>query len=227
MKFSLDAQFIPLSLRRNPSFAVLLARLDHDTQGLSCLLPQSWYDNPASVSSLDGILLVARQFPAFCTAWRVSELPKECLAKCSCSVALGVLRQVRVVDHPDSILDVEHQARHLSKRQRGAPRRALDRVQIIQRCLFMHHLHCPIDLITRPPPLRATICSSVWKRFPSHVPTCHLSVMTAPETFSATLNITAATEWQEHPSMLSSLQPLTRRCAITRHMALALVQSFR
>ena len=54
LSLQFDDQFFPLPLRRNPSFAVLLARLDHDTQGLSCLLPQSWYDNPARVPSLDG-----------------------------------------------------------------------------------------------------------------------------------------------------------------------------
>ena len=47
MRLSLDDQFFPLPLRRNLSFTVLLARLDHDAQGLSCLLPQPCYDNPA------------------------------------------------------------------------------------------------------------------------------------------------------------------------------------
>ena len=53
MKFSLNGHFFPLPLRRNPSLAVLLAQLYPDTQGQSCLLPQSWYDNPASEPSLD------------------------------------------------------------------------------------------------------------------------------------------------------------------------------
>ena len=52
-----DTQFqssILLPLRRSPSFVVLHAQHRHDTQGLSCLLPLSWCDNPAKVPSPDG-----------------------------------------------------------------------------------------------------------------------------------------------------------------------------
>ena len=146
-------------------------------------------------------VFVAQQFPAFCTTWRVSELLENVLRIFSCSEALGVPQQAREVVHPDSALDVEQQAVHLSKLQTGPPRRALDRVQIIQRRLAFTAL----DLITRPPPFRATMCSCVWNRFPSHVPNCHLSVMPLMS--------------QVAPSMLMSLHSFIRRCTITRHMA--------
>ena len=77
----------------------------------------------------------------------------------------------------------------------GEPLIASKSSNVVSSCITFTAL----DLITRPPPFRATICSSVWKRFPSHVPTCHLSVMTAPETFSATLNITAAPNGRSTP----------------------------
>ena len=49
-----------------------------------------------------------------------------------------------------------------------------------------------LNLITSPSPFRATRCSSVWNRFPNHVPKCHLSVMTPPGTFPATRNMAEA-----------------------------------
>ena len=82
-----------------------------------------------------------------------------------------------MVVHPDSKLGAEHQVVHLSKLQ-GGLRRALDRVQIVVSSGIAFTV---LDLITRPSPFRATMCSSVWNRLPSHVPKCHLSVMTHPE----------------------------------------------
>ena len=85
-------------------------------------------------------MFVARQFPAFCTALRVPEFPENVLRNVHV-LALVVLRQVRMVVHPDSVSDVENQAVHLSILQ--SPQRALDRVQIIQRCIVRHRLRCP------------------------------------------------------------------------------------
>ena len=76
-----------------------------------------------------------------------------------------------------------------------------------------------LDLITRPSPLRATMCSSAGKRFLSHVPRCHLSVMTPPGTFPASSEHHCCLEGQEQSSMLTSLQSLLRRSATSRHMA--------
>ena len=58
----------------------------------------------------------------------------------------------------------------------GEPLIASKSSNVVSSCITFSAL----DLITRPDPFRATKCSSVWKRFPSHVPTCHLAVMTAP-----------------------------------------------
>ena len=67
MRLSLDDRFDSLTFRKNASFAVLFARLDHEKKSLSCLLPRFWYDNLESVPSWVRIF-VARQFPAFCTS---------------------------------------------------------------------------------------------------------------------------------------------------------------
>ena len=76
------------------------------------------------------------------------------------------------------------------------------------------------DLITRPSPLRATMCSSVWKRFPSYVPRCHLSVITPPGTLLHNPEHHSSTEWQELSTMWSFLQSLISRFAVTRCMTL-------
>ena len=53
-RLSSNDPFVPLPSRRNPSFAVLLAQHDRDTQGLPCLLSRSQFDNIANVPSSDG-----------------------------------------------------------------------------------------------------------------------------------------------------------------------------
>ena len=195
---------------------VLHAQHGHDTQGLSCLLPRSGCDNPVNVLSLDGsircktISCIWHNLACIRTSLRY-------LSRCSCSLALGVLQQARMVVHPDSALDVE----------RG-PRRALDRIQILQRRLFRHHLHCPrsdhktvspaLDLITRPCLLRANVFFGMetFSQPRAQVP---------PLRHDTSWNLPSNSEyhrcpkWQEHPSILSSLQSLIRRFAITRHMA--------
>ena len=65
------------------------------------------------------------------------------------------------------------------------------------------------------------MCSSEWKRSPSHVPRCHLSVMTHPCNLPSNSEHHHCPKWQEQPSMLTSLEPLLRRFAIiraTRHL---------
>ena len=211
MMLCLDCQFVLLPLRGSPSFIVLHAQHGNDTQGLSCLLPRSWCDNPETVPSLDGLI---RCETDSCILHNLAciRTSLEYLARFACSLALGALRRARMVVHPDSGLDVEHQAVHLSKHQRVPTESPLDRVQILQRRLFRHHLHCPrFDHKTVSP-----WCHNVFfgmEMFPSQVPKCHLSVMTPPGTFPATRNITA-----EHSSMLTSLKSLMNRFAITRHM---------
>ena len=90
MRPFVDGQLFPLPLRGNPSFAVLLAQLDHDTHGQSYLLPQSCNDNPASVPCLEWEYSLRDSVLHFRTAWRVPDLPE------------NVLR-------PDSTLDGEDQ----------------------------------------------------------------------------------------------------------------------
>ena len=140
--------------------------------------------------------LISRQCPAFCTTWRVSELLQNVLRDFHVPWYRTFLPRVHLMDRHHSMLDVEHQARHLSTR--GGTRGGFYRVQIIHRRRFRHHLHS-LYLITRPSPFRATMCSSVWKRFPSLVPKCHLSVMRPPGTFPATLNITEAPNGSSSP----------------------------
>ena len=112
-------------------------------------------------------------------------------------MALGVLRQIRLVVHPYSILDAERQARHLSKFQRGQ-RRSLDCPKS-PNVVSSGIAFTALDLIARPSPFRGTMRSSVRKRFPSHVPKCQLSVMAPPGTFPATLHITATPNGKNTP----------------------------
>ena len=100
-----------------------------------------------------------------------------------------------MVDHPDSKLDVEHRARHLSKLQRGPTESPSKSSNVLSSGIAF----AALDLTTRPSPLRATMCSSVWTHFPCHVPRCYLSVITPPGTFPATLNITAAPNGKSSP----------------------------
>ena len=113
------------------------------------------------------------------------------------SVAQDVLPRVQLMDRLDSRLDVEHQARHLSTllRPTESPLSRPDHPS----SLVPASPSRPLDLITRPSPFRATMCSSVWKRFPNHVPKCHLSVMRPPGTFPAALNITEAPNCRSSP----------------------------
>ena len=67
------------------------------------------------------------------------------------------------------------------------------------------------DLFTSPSPLRATTRSSVWNRFPSHVPRCHLFRHHTSWNFPSNSEHHSSTEWQDFPSMWSFLQPLIRR----------------
>ena len=73
-----------------------------------------------------------------------------------------------------------------------------------------------LDLLRRPSPFRATICFSVWKRFPSHVTRRHLSVRTPPGTFPATLNIAAVPNGKSTPRCVSSIAH-TQICPQTPH----------
>ena len=77
-----------------------------------------------------------------------------------------------------------------------------------------------LDLITRPSPFRATKCSSVWKRLPQ--PRAQVPPLRHDSSWNLPNNSEhhRCTAWQEDPSMLTSLQPLIRRCAITRHTTL-------
>ena len=78
-----------------------------------------------------------------------------------------------------------------------------------------------LNLITSRSPFRATSCSSVWNRFPNHVPKCHLSAVTPPGTFPATRNMAEAPSPLHPPlhPMWALFQPHIRRFAITRRMA--------
>ena len=145
-------------------------------------------------------LFIARQFPAFCTAWRVTELPEDVLRNFH-------VPWVRMVVHPDSKLDAEHPARHLSKLQEeahGEPRIASKSSNVVSSGIAF----AALDLITRPSPSRATMCSSVWKRLPrAQVPPLRHD---SSRNLSSNSEHHRRTEWQEHSSMLVSLQPLIR-----------------
>ena len=143
-------------------------------------------DNPEKVPGLDGSV---RFETISCILHNLAciRTSSECLVRFSCSLALGVLQQARMVVHPDSKSGAERQAVHLSKLQSG-PRRALDRVQIIQ--VSYHNVFFCMETSTQPraqvPPLRH---DTSWNlRSNSEHRRC--------------------TEWQEHPSMSTSLQSL-------------------
>ena len=104
--------------------------------------------------------LVSRQLPASCHSQPCIRTSSSCLATFSCSVALFVLRQVRTVVHPSSILDVDHEARNPSK----TPDEPTDN-GVSSSIAFAGR-----DLITRPSPFRATKCSSVLKTFSKKCP---------------------------------------------------------
>ena len=187
MRLVLDDPFVLFPLRRNPSFVVLHAQHGLDTQDLPGLLPRSWSDNPENVPSLYGCetiscILHPDVYPNF---FRIS-------CEILCSLALGVHQQARVVVHPDSVSDAEH----LPEGGHGEPLIASKPSNVASSGIAF----AALDLISRPSPFRSTMCSSVWKRFSSPVPRCHLSVMTPSGTFP-------------------SIQPFIRRFTITRLMA--------
>ena len=97
-----------------------------DTQSLPGLLPRSLSDNPENVPTLDGNIRCGT-ISCILDTLACIRTSSEYLARFSCSLALGVHQQARVVVHPDSMLDAEHQATYLSKLQRS-PRKALDPV---------------------------------------------------------------------------------------------------
>ena len=89
---------------------------------------------------------------------------------------------------------------YISQNTRGGPRRAF-------------------DLITRPSPFRATMCSSVWKRFPQ--PRAQVPPLRHDTSWNLPSNSEhhCCSEGQEHSSVLTSLQSLISRFTNTRHMA--------
>ena len=123
-------------------------------------------------------IFVARQFPALCTTWRVSELLQ------------NVLRDFHVPwhwaffsRHEWWLIPTQNRARnikqYISQNYRGARGEPLiaskSSIVVSSGIAFT-----ALDLITRPYPFRATMCSSVWKRSPSHVPRCHLNITAVP-----------------------------------------------
>ena len=142
-------------------------------------------------------ILILRQFPAFCTIWRVSELLQ------------NILRDFHVPWHWAFInkhawwfIPTQYWTRNIrqciSQNSRGCHREPFiaSKSSIV---VGSGIAFTALDLITRPSPFRATMCSSVWKRFPSHVSRCHLSVMRPTGTFPATLNITKAQNGRSSP----------------------------
>ena len=139
MGLVLDDQFVPFLFAWKPIFCCP-ARSPRSRYTGSVLLGASILVRQPLRMCQAWMGIFAKQFPAFCTTWRASEL--------------------------------------------------------------LQYAFTALDLITRPSPFRATMCFSVWKRFPNYVPRCHISVMTTP------------------PSMLTSLQSLISRFAVTRNMTL-------
>ena len=171
MRLFLDDQFVLLPLRGSPSIVVLHAHHGHDTQGLSCLLPRSWCDSPENVPSLDGNIRCETISLQFA---QPGVYPNFFRMSREIFMFRGTGRSSTGTNGCSSRLSIG----------RGSSSSIT---------------FAALGLITRPSPFRATMCSSVWKRFPIHVPRCHISVMT--------------------PSMMTSLQPLIRRFAITHHTA--------
>ena len=162
-------------------------------------------------------VFAARQFPAFGTTWPVSELLQHIFRDFHVPWHWAFFNR-----HEWWFIPTQYErgtSRNTSQNTRGGPRRALDRVQILQRRLFGHHLHCPRS------------------DYKTVSPSCH-NVFFGMETFSqprsqvpplshdTSWNLPSNTEnhrcseGQEHSSILTSLQSLTNKFAITRHMTL-------
>ena len=128
MRLSLDDQFVPLPLRKNPSFVVLHAQHGHDTQSLSCLLPRSWYDNPENVPNLDGNMRCAT---VSCIFVQPGIYPNFLRMSCEIFMFRGTGRSSTGTNAGSSRLSI------------GRGTSGSRAVQIIQRRLFRHRLYCP------------------------------------------------------------------------------------
>ena len=158
-------------------------------------------------------MFVARRLPAFCTPWRVSDFLEHILRDFHVPWHWAFINR-----HEWWFISTQCWTRDIrqciSQDSRGGPRRALDRNVVSSGIAFT-----AFDLITRPSPFRATMCSSVWKRFPSHVPRLPPLLHDSSWKLPSNSEHHSCTECQEHTSMLTSLRPLIRRFPITRHMA--------
>ena len=102
---------------------------------------------------------VARQFPAFGTTWRVSELLPDILRGTHVPWRWAFFNQTRMVVHPDP----GNTSLKTPEAARGEPLITSKSSNVVSSVITF----TAIDGITRPSHLRATMCSSVWKRFPS------------------------------------------------------------
>ena len=139
-------------------------------------------------------IFVARQFPAICTT---PFYPNFFRMSCEIFMFLGTGRSSAGTNGGSSRLKIGRGTSSSSslKTPEGAHREPLIASNVVSSSIAFTAL----DLITRPPPFCATMCASEWKRLPSHVPKCYVSVMTPPGTFPATLNITAVTSGKSAP----------------------------
>ena len=145
-------------------------------------------------------IFVARQFHAFCTTWRVSELLQNVLRDFHVSWhwAFFSRHEWCFIQTQNWTQNVKQYISQYSRGAHGEPLIASKSSIVVSRIAIT-----ALDLITRPSSFLATMCSSVWKRSPGHVPRCRLSVMTPSGTFPTTLNITAVPKRQEHPTIVS------------------------